>query len=509
MISQRRAGVILGYTNIIVKNVVNLLYTPMLLAFVGQAEYGVYQTSYQFVFSLQLLSFGLSGAYVRFYAQRATRGDEDGIRSLNGMYLLLYMAICAVAIVLGLIFSGFCGIIFSGSFSANEISLATILMAVMTFNVATTLLSTVFDANIIAHERFSFQQTRQLFTTLATPGFALVLLWFGTGALGVAIAQLLVNIVLLILNARYAMAQLGMRFKIRSFDRSLFVSLLTFSAWLFANQLTDLLTMNAPSVVVGAISGAEIIAVWSIAAQLRTLFYSLSTTLSDVFVPKINQIVAESDNNAVLTQLMTKVGRYQAALYCWVLGGFVVLGQWFVRTWAGGAYSDAYWLTLIMTIPLTVPLTQNVGIEIQKAKNMHRARSITYLVCAFTNMVLTAVLAPMLGYWAPAIGFSVYIIVATWIFMNWYYQARVGLDMRIYWKRVAPVLLACAVATVLCRIGTSIMPVSNFIAFFGWGIAYSAIYIVCVGGIALDHSERKRAAVKLAVIRNRIAHRRG
>lgn len=58
MASQRKAGVMLGYLNIVVKNLVNLVYTPMLLAFVGQADYGVYQTSNSFVFSLTLLTFG-------------------------------------------------------------------------------------------------------------------------------------------------------------------------------------------------------------------------------------------------------------------------------------------------------------------------------------------------------------------------------------------------------------------------------------------------------------------
>ena len=66
MVSQRKTGAILGYANIIVKNLVNLVYTPMLLAFVGQADYGVYQTSNSFVFSLTLLTFGFSEAYIRF-----------------------------------------------------------------------------------------------------------------------------------------------------------------------------------------------------------------------------------------------------------------------------------------------------------------------------------------------------------------------------------------------------------------------------------------------------------
>ena len=80
MASQRKLGAILGYANIIVKNLVNLVYTPMLLAFVGQADYGVFQTSNSFVFSLSLLSFGFSEAYIRFYTQKKAHGTEGDIR---------------------------------------------------------------------------------------------------------------------------------------------------------------------------------------------------------------------------------------------------------------------------------------------------------------------------------------------------------------------------------------------------------------------------------------------
>ena len=174
--SQRKAGVILGYLNIIVKNIVNLVYTPMLLSFVGQADYGVYQTSNSFVFSLTLLTFGFSEAYVRFYTQRRAHGTEEDIRSLNGMYLMLYLAVCAIALSLGLLFAANVETFFSRSFTSGQVGLAGELMAIMAVNVACTLFSTVFDAYIIAHEQFKYQQTRQMFTTLATPGIALSLI---------------------------------------------------------------------------------------------------------------------------------------------------------------------------------------------------------------------------------------------------------------------------------------------------------------------------------------------
>ena len=481
-----------------IKNVVYLLYTPLLLAFMGQGDYGVYETCYSFVYSLQLLSFGFSGAYVRFYMMRSTARDEAGIKRLNGMYLALYLAISAIAIMLGLTFSLFCSTIFSRSFTVGEVDLASKLMAIMTLNIATVLFTTVFDSFIISHERFTFQQSRQLITTLATPGLTLVLLRLGMGAVGAALAQLAVNVILLALNARYAISKLGWRCDMRSFEGPLFRSLLAFSGWLFLNELFNLLTLNAPSVVLGAVSGSVAVSVFAIAVKLRSAFYSISTTMSNLFVPLVNRVVAQTDDNDELTQILARVGRYQAILYCWALGVFVVVGYWFVGVWAGVDYRDAYYMTLAMLVPATVPLVQNVGIEIQKAKNMHKARSLAYLVCAVVDLGLTLVLAGRVGAWAAVVGYVFYIVAATWFFMNWYYWARIGLDMAFYWRRVAPVLACCLGSTVLCLLGSVRLPVNDPFTFLLWSGAYTLLYILAIWMISLGEQERDRV---LSVLR--------
>lgn len=490
MASQRKAGAALGYANIVVKNVVNLLYTPMLLSFVGQADYGVFQTANNFIVSLQLLTFGFSGAYVRFYMLRRAEGDEEGIRRLNGMYLALYLIICAVAVVLGLAFSAACGTLFSGSFTADEVGLASSVMAVLTFNVATTLLSTVFDSYIVAHERFTFQQSRQMLTTLATPGLALVLLYMGRGVVGVAAAQLAVNLVLLGLNARYAVGRLGMRFDVRRAEPGMFKAVAAFSGWLFLNQLFDLVTLNVPSVILAAVAGAVPVAIFAIAASLRTVFYSLSTTISGMFVPLINKMVAERDDNGELTRLMARVGRYQALAWCWVLGGFAVVGRWFISVWAGPDYALAYWLTLAMVIPATVPLIQNTGIEIQKAKNRHKPRSIAYTICAAIDLAVTYLLSARYGAWAAVIGYDVYVVLATWLFMNWYYHNSIGLDMRYFWGQTLPIVASCAIASAVCLAGTRFLPVTGIVRFLGWGVVYTAICAAILWPLVLNEGEK-------------------
>lgn len=495
VLSQRRAGVVLGYVNIIVKNLVNLVYTPMLLSFVGQADYGVYQTSYSFVFSLSLLSFGFAQAYVRFYTQKRAHGED--VRSLNGVYLVLYAVVSAAALLLGLAFAASAGTLFSASFTSDEVGLAEAVMSVMAGSIAVTLFNSVFDAYVLAHEEFRFQQSRQLITTLATPFCAYGLLFLGFGVVGVAVAQLAVNVVLLALNASFCFGRLRMRFEVRHFDTTLFRSIAVFSAWVFANQVCDLVYQNVPNVILGMFTSATIVAVFAVSVQIRNVFYSLSTTISNVFTPEINRIVAETDDNEQLTHLMSRVGRVQMTLFCWVFGGFVILGRFFIDHWAGEGFSDAYWLVLVMVMPLIFPLTQNTGVEIQRAKNMHRARSIGMLIVATLNVACTFALSPYIGYWAPAAAYGIGILLCNGAFLNWYYRYQVGLVMGYFWRRCLPVMAAGAMAVALCLAGTVAVPVSSWLKFLAWGLAFTLVFGCALWLLALDEDERASLSSKL------------
>lgn len=498
MPSQRKAGVVLGYLNIIVKNLVNLVYTPMLLSFVGQAEYGVYQACYSFVFSLTLLSFGFSQAYVRFYMRKRARGENVG--SLNGVYLVLYGVASVIALLIGLSFASSADSLFAGSFTSGEIAIARAVMTVMAGSISVTLFNSVFDAYIVAHEEFGFQQSRQMLTTLATPICAYGLLNLGFGVIGVAIAQLLVTATLLILNAAYCKKRLEMHFLLKPFDGRLFQSIAKFSAWVFANQVCDLANQNVPNVLLGALTNASAVAVFSVSVQIRYVFVSLSTTIYNVFTPEVNRIVAESDDNERLTKLMTRVGRFQMILFCWVYGGFFLLGNYFIEKWAGSGFSDAYYLVLTMTLPLIIPLSQNIGIEVQRARNMHHARSVAMLVAAIVNIIFTIIVSPFCSYWAPSIGFGLSVVLCDGVFMNWYYQKRLNLNIKYFWKKNIPVVIAGIVVIGACFIGMTVQNVNGWTSFFVWGIAYTLLFAAVIWRIVLEKKEREAVFRRLPFI---------
>lgn len=500
MASQKKAGALLGYANILVKNLVNLIYVPLLLHFLGQGDYGVFQMTNSVVFALTLLSAGFYGSYVRFYMRERAAGCSDadsGVRRLNGMFLLVYLAVAVLCLV-------GCGAmvlnvhaLFSGGLTAQEITLARALLMIMGVNIAVTMLSTPFDSYIVAHERFVFQQSRQLFTALAQPFLAVLLLWLGMGAVGVACAQLTISTILLVWNIAFAMRKLNMRFTFHGLEWSLFKAVAIFSFWIFLNQIFDLVNNNIPNFLLGAMASSTAVAVFAIALQIRNIFFSMSTTMSNVFTPQINRIVAESDDNIVLTQLMTRVGRYQMVIFWYLFGGFIVLGRYFVHIWAGDANADAYWLCLIMVLPVMIPLTQNTGIEIQRAKNRHKTRSLIYVLTSVIDIVISVLLIPSLGYWATAIGYVASIALGTGLFMNWYYHTRIGLDMVYFWKRQVPTILLALAVVVVCLLGGLALPVSSIPTFLVWGIIYTILFGAGAMKVSLTAGEREKIVNRL------------
>lgn len=204
MSNQRKAGAVLGYANVIAKNLVNLMYVPLLLHFVGQGDYGVFQMTNSVVFALTLLSAGFSGAYVRFYMREVAHGTRTSIRRLNGIFLLIYMIVVGLCFVGGVILILNVDMLFSKGLSSRELVLARELMVLMVFNVAAQLMTSPFNSYITAKERFVYQQTRQLLTTLVQPLLAVLLVWRGMGAIGVALAMLVVTVALLVMNIVYA-----------------------------------------------------------------------------------------------------------------------------------------------------------------------------------------------------------------------------------------------------------------------------------------------------------------
>ena len=64
--NELKAGVLLSYVNLAIGMIIPIIYTPVMLRLLGQAEYGLYSLSNSVISYLSLLTFGLGGSILRY-----------------------------------------------------------------------------------------------------------------------------------------------------------------------------------------------------------------------------------------------------------------------------------------------------------------------------------------------------------------------------------------------------------------------------------------------------------
>ena len=490
---QKKAGVLLSYGQTILSTLISLIYTPVMLRLLGQSEYGLYTLVNGFISNLSLMSFGLGSAYMRYYAKAEAEKGEEGVAKINGMFLVIFLFIGAMSLLVGSTLVANTHRIFAAKLTTEEIATARILMALLVVNIAVSFPASVFVSYITAHERFIFQRCITLIRTVLSPIVMLPLLLMGYGSVSLVLVTLLLSAVTDLSSIRYCQKHLAIRFSFGRFDFSLLRDMMGFSFFIFLNMIIDQVNWTVDTTILGIISGTAATAIYGVGSQLHRYYMTISTSVSGVFVPEINRIVARQEGDRELSDLFIRVGRVQFMLLMLVLSGFIFVGRPFVIAWGGAEYAPAYGIGLMLMVPVTIPLIQNLGIEIQRAKNMHQFRSKVYIAMAAGNVLISIPLGMRFGGIGCAAGTAISLILGNGFVMNWYYAQRIGLDIPRFWKSILSLFPSMLPAVLLGFLFLRFFPVWGYQRVFLFAIVYAAVYIACVWKWGMNGMEKAGA----------------
>lgn len=501
--NQKKAGVLLSYGQTILSTVISLVYTPVMLRLLGQSEYGLYTLVSGFISNLSLMSFGLGSAYMRFFSRAEVQEGEDGVARINGMFFTIFAFIGVLSLLVGGVLVANVHNIFAAKLTAQEIDTARVLMALLVINIAISFPLSVFTSYITAMERFFFQRIITMIRTVLNPIVMLPLLLMGYGSVSLVLVTLILSAFTDLCSFLYCRNKLRMRVIFGHFDFRLLREMGGFSFFIFLNMIIDQINWTVDTTILGIISGTTATAIYGVGSQIHRYYMALSTSISGVFTPQINRIVARGEGDGQLTRLFTRVGRIQFMLLMLVLTGFLFVGSPFVRAWGGEEYAGAYPIALMLLIPVTVPLIQNLGIEIQRAKNMHQFRSKVYFCMAIGNVIISIPLGMAYGGLGCATGTAISMLVGNGLIMNWYYHTHIGLDMRYFWKSILRILPAMVPPMLLGLLAISLHAFEGYSGVLAFALPYTAVYCLCLYTMAMDDSEKDmvRAVVQ------RIMHR--
>ena len=438
--NQRKTGMILSYIHILVSNTIAIIYTPYMLRLMGQSEYGLFGTANSFTSYLSLLSLGIGGAYFRFNARYRAANDREGEKRINGMFLTIFTSLSVLVFIGGMICVYFAGHLVENTFSARELGKLRIIMVLLTINMMITFIFNVVSMALQAYEKYSFIHLVTLSSGIITPVINVIVLNLGGRAVSISAISLIISFVCYIIYFIYARKAIRLEFSFRGFDKDIMKEIFVFSGFLFLNSITDQITFSTDNIVLSAVKGTTAVAVYSVGSNFKNYFQQFAAGVSGVFGPTIHMNVAQGNDLKVLDDIFIRVGRIQFYIVSLVLIGYLSIGQDFVQLWAGDGYQDAYYIGLMLMISVFVPSIQGVGLEIQKALNMHKARSLVYFCIALINVAITIPLSRLWGGLGAAFATMICMITGATMFMNLYYWKRIGLDIPRFIKSMINIL---------------------------------------------------------------------
>lgn len=491
MKNQLKAGVVLSYLSTAISIIIQLIYMPVMIRLLGKSEYGLYSLVSSVVSYLSLFSLGFTGAYLRFFAKFYE--NRKKLASLNGMFLSLFNLLALIAAICGIVLSFFPEQIFGSKLSDAELSKARILMVILVLNISISLISGIFDAIIGAYEQFIFQRIAGLIATIVNPFICLPLLLMGYGSVMLVVVTTGVTLVRFMVTVWFCTCKIKIPVSFHGFQWGLLKEITVFSLFLLINMIIDQINWNVDKLILGHTSGTEEIAVYGVASQFNGLFMTFSTTISSVFAPRVNRIAARDGKHyqTEFTKLMAKIGRIQWLILGLLTAGFIVFGKYFiVQIYAGKGYEEAYTVALYLVVPVLVPLIQNIGIEMQRALNMHQFRSIIYLMISIVNVGISIPLAVRWGAVGAAMGTAFSLLIGNGLIMNVFYHKVLHINMKYFWRQIAKTWKGFLVPVVLAIFIMRCVVFDNMFIFLVSVCIFAVVYCFSVFLFSCNDEEK-------------------
>ena len=452
-INELKVGSILSYVQTIVGAAISLIYTPAMLHYLGKGEYGVYSIAATTISYVSLLNMGFSSSYVRYYAKCKANNDDDALAKTNGLFMLAFSVIGVLALVAGFALCALTHIIFSDGLTSDELVKTRVIMGILAIGMSFNLGTSLFASIITAHEKFVFQKMVNLLKTILSPTLTYVFLLMGYKSIMMSIISVGLTIIADSFYVIYCLKELKVKFNFRNPQKKQLIDIASFSGFIAISSIVDQINWSIDKILLGRFKGSEIAAVYSVAAQINTLYMQISTAISNVFVPRINRMAAEKRSENELTELFIKIGRIQ--------------------------------------LMVLLPIIENAGISIQTAMAKHKFRAGLYTIMAVINFILSVVLCQMYGGIGCAIGTALSMVIANGIVMNIYYQRVIKLDIRKFWMKMSSFLPAAVIMSIIGIVLSKIISITDYFRLLIVACIMMIVYVCVIWSFGLNSDEKR------------------
>ncbi len=452
--SQKKLGIIISYLNLIAGMAVNIFLTPFLISTLGDIDYSIYKVMQSFAGPLAMFHLGISTVVTRSIVKCKNTEDytEKDKKNTMALAILASSVMSVFLIIAAIVMYTLIPSMYGQTYNADTIKLGQMLFVLFVGSSVFHMLTDAFSGCLVGHQRFTVSSVIPLFKTVFRVVIMFLLLKLGMGVIGVVLADLVIALIIFLFTAWYAIFVLHEIPRLYFFDKKQIAEILSFGVAILLQAFINQVNNNVDTMILGAyVSEKYIITMYSSALAVYAIYNSLISVVTNFFLPKATELVTKNASGSELTDFVIKPGRYQAAVAVACIAGFGLFGRDFITLWIGSKYINAYWIILILMIPVTIPLVENAMIAILDATLKRIYRSAVLVIMAVVNVIATLFLIRVFDFWGAAIGTAASLIIGHGVLMNIYYAKTFKIEVgRMFFSIFKGVLPAGVLASVIC-----------------------------------------------------------
>lgn len=491
--NQKRAGIILSYTNLILGMVSNLFLTPLMIYSLGDVDYSIYKVMQSFAGPLSMFHLGISTIVTRSIVRFQTCQEYSELDKKNTFALSIissgFISLCVA--LAGWIMCGAIPSIYGKTYTFDSVVLGQKLFALFVGATVFHILTDAFSGCLIGHEKFAISSGIQLLRSFFRILLFFVLLKCGFGVLAVVLVDLILAFSVFLLSLLYTVVVLHETPKLVYFDKKQIVEILLFGSAILLQAVVNQVNNNIDTVLLGVfVDDKSIITMYSSALAIYSTYNSLVSVITKFFLPSATKLVTRKASGRELTDFVITSGRFQAIIAIGCICGFILFGKIFICIWIGQKYLNAYWVVLILMVPVTIPLVENAAIAILDASLKRIHRSIVLAVMALLNVLVSIALIPHMGFWGAALGTALSLIIGHGLLMNLYYYKIFHMEIvRLFMSIFRGILPSGLLASITC-LPLAIHSHNTLISFAVSCIIFILIYGLFLWKIGLNTNEK-------------------
>ena len=495
---QRRIGLGLSYVNVILNTVIGLFMSSFILRTLGSDEYGLYQMMASFANYLTLLQFGtgtvMTRNIARYTAKEHEKSETDKIVST---IMIIAITLAIILLVISVLFYVSIDSIYSKSLTLEQIAYGKRLFILLTGFLILNFFIQTFNGIAFGFERFSFVKGFSVAKLLIRTIVVVIILQIFPSALYLVIIDVVLDFICLTITILYCIKNFNISIRLSLFSKAIFNESMPFAWAMFLQTIINQANSNVDKFVIGVVLSPERVAVYSVAMYIFSAYSSLSTIPISVYLPKVVKDVSNGLQGKELTDTLISPSRLLVLIGGMILFGFITVGQEFIEIVYGEDYLEAFWICVVIMIPMFINLSNGILVNVLDALGKRMSRSLILMVTTILNIILTIWLINVQGIIGAAIATMIATIIGQVLFMNIYYKRVIGIPVIYMFRRIYKGILASfMVATIIGILAKSLVSLL-FLKFILGGCVFVAVLFICMLLFGCTESERKMFLAKL------------